>query len=135
MKQKRFYIIILSLLVAGVAWFGYNLMDAKQVNGPTICLFKNVSSLPCPACGSTRSAILVTQGELQKAALQNPLGFLLVLGLFSLPIWLLYDSLTRRASLFQFSQSINEVLKKPQYSYPLIILILINWFWNIFKGL
>jgi hypothetical protein len=110
-------------------------MDANQVKGPTICLFKNVSSLPCPACGSTRSAMLITQGELKKAALQNPLGFLLVLGLFSLPIWLLHDLITRRASLFQFSQSINEVLKKPQYSYPLIILILINWCWNIFKGL
>jgi hypothetical protein len=51
------------------------------------------------------------------------------------PLWTLIDIATRRKTLFEFYQKIETYLKRPQYSIPLILLVIINWIWNITKGL
>ena len=44
--------------------------------GPSLCLFRNVTGLPCPFCGSTRSVGHILQGEFSAALYSNPLGYL-----------------------------------------------------------
>jgi len=43
--------------------------------GPSVCLFRNVTGLPCPFCGSTRSVGHILQGEFSAAVYSNPLGY------------------------------------------------------------
>ena len=43
--------------------------------GPSLCLFRNVTGLPCPFCGSTRSVGHILQGEFSAALQSNPLGY------------------------------------------------------------
>ncbi len=48
-------------------------------NGPfTVCLFKNITGLPCAGCGLTRACVYLGHGEIEKAAQLNPLVFPLV---------------------------------------------------------
>jgi Na+/proline symporter len=68
--------------------------------------------------------------------LLNPLGALLFIALIVVPIWLLADVLLKRESLFRFYNGMENTLRKHVWiSVPLIAIVLVNWFWNIAKGL
>ncbi|MFM7462917.1 MAG: DUF2752 domain-containing protein [Actinomycetota bacterium] len=43
-----------------------------------LCIFRNLTGLPCPFCGSTRSVGQILQGDLSEALAFNPIGFLVV---------------------------------------------------------
>lgn len=66
-----------ALLVAGglaaAAWF-------RLGGGGPPCLFKAVTSVPCPTCGSTRLARALTEFRPMEAFLWNPLLFLVLSG-------------------------------------------------------
>jgi uncharacterized membrane protein YfcA len=47
-------------------------------NGPVLCLFRNLTGLPCPFCGTTRSVGSILQGNLDAALAFNPLGFFVI---------------------------------------------------------
>jgi Protein of unknown function (DUF2752) len=50
-------------------------------NGPILCPFRLVTSLPCPFCGTTRSVGRILTGDFLEALYLNPLGYVLLLGL------------------------------------------------------
>ena len=68
------------------------------------------------------------------SALQiNPLGYVAAIALAIVPIWILYDLITLKNSLFN-TCSIALKLVKQKYIYiPLTLLIISNWIWNIIK--
>ena len=43
--------------------------------GPSLCMFRNVTGLPCPFCGSTRSVGNILIGNFNFALHMNPLGY------------------------------------------------------------
>ncbi|MBM3720118.1 MAG: DUF2752 domain-containing protein [Actinobacteria bacterium] len=45
-------------------------------SGPVLCIFRNLTGLPCPFCGSTRSVGQILQGDFIEALAFNPIGFL-----------------------------------------------------------
>lgn len=45
-------------------------------SGPVLCIFRNLTGLPCPFCGSTRSVGQILQGDFSEALAFNPIGFL-----------------------------------------------------------
>ena len=51
------------------------------------------------------------------------------------PVWIIADMMLGNNSLFKWYQKIENHLKKPTYAIPLILLVIINWVWNITKGL
>jgi hypothetical protein len=59
----------------------------------TVCLFKNLTGLPCPFCGGTRAVLDLFQGHLAAALALNPGAVLLML--FALPGYIVYDKLLR----------------------------------------
>ena len=59
---------------------GFNLLGwGRESVLPTVCVFKLVAGVDCPACGITRSAALVGRGQWEQSARQHPLGGLAVL--------------------------------------------------------
>ena len=42
------------------------------------CVFKGVTSIPCPGCGMTRACLAILQGEFSTAWRYHPFSFLLI---------------------------------------------------------
>ena len=55
------------------------------------CVFRSLTGIPCPSCGTTRAAIAFLQGDLMTAFINNPLaalaGLLFVVGAPIAVIW------------------------------------------------
>lgn len=131
MSRNKLYSIFGSLTAAGYAWLLLNtLPDSSDTS---VCVFKNVTGVPCPSCGSTRSAVLILNGDLTGGAMTNPLGFIVILALAVVPLWLLKDVLLKQNSFYKFYIRAEHLLRKKHIGLPSIALILINWIWNVFK--
>lgn len=135
-KKNKLYFFLLIACFAGYIWLFYNINTVSNTNsGIEICPFKRVTTLPCPSCGSTRSVIALISGDLQKALLINPLGFLIAAVLLVLPFWLLYDLILKKDTFLKFYRDVEQFLRKPKIAFLFVTLVLINWIWNIIKDL
>jgi len=74
-------------------------------------------------------------GELMNALIWNPFGIIIVLYLVVTPFWLIFDLLKKADSLYHFYYRAEQLLKRRWVAIPLILLVIINWIWNIYKGL
>jgi len=132
MTKKRFYFFVSIVCFAGYGWIFLNYFNhsVRWIG----CLFYKITRVPCPSCGATRSAIALLQGNLREALYFNPLGIVVLLIAIMLPVWILIDVITRKESLFSFYNWIN---KKFSFfnivTISLILLLLCNWIWNIYK--
>lgn len=100
-----------------------------------VCLVKNIIHIPCPSCGSTRSVLCILKGEYLQALLLNPLGYILFILGVSIPVWIGLDYMMGRRSMLQFYCKIEAILSKKKYAIPSVLVIMINWLWNINKSL
>lgn len=122
--------------MAGYIWLfismTLNLTEKKTVE---VCLIKHLTNVPCPSCGSTRSVISLANGKFSDALQINPLGYVVATIMLLSPIWILIDVLFKKKTLFDFYKKMETFLKKPKFAIPLIFFIVVNWIWNIAKGL
>ena len=51
--------------------------DGHIANIPSLCAFHNVTGIPCPGCGLTRSFVSCGHGHLTQAFIYHPAGPLL----------------------------------------------------------
>lgn len=65
----------------------------------------------------------------------NPFGVIIAVILLTIPIWIVIDILTGKESLWIFYRRIEMLLKKPAVALPVVLLVVINWIWNIAKQL
>lgn len=133
-KQKKIYIILILALVAGYAWIFLE-MSFGIPDGDTVCLFKHVTGIPCPSCGSTRSVMSLAHGNFLESLAINPFGILVALIMVLAPLWISFDFLFKKRTFPDFYNRVELFLRKPGVAIPLIFLVLINWIWNISKGL
>jgi hypothetical protein len=136
LDRNRLYSTLLIACLAGYIWLYLNITknfaESKSVE---VCLIKHTTNIPCPSCGSTRSIISLTNGDFVGAFNLNPFGYLIALIMLISPIWIIADFTMRSNTLFNFYQKVETYLKRPKYAVPLILLVVINWVWNILKGL
>lgn len=70
--------IITALVVARLLPLPHN----GTIGGmPSLCPFKNITGLPCPGCGLTRSVVYSAHGQWQQAITYHPFGPLFIAGL------------------------------------------------------
>lgn len=135
--NKGLYWILAILSTAGYAWIGFHLFfEPGPGSSFTICLFKNLTGLPCPSCGVTRSLLLLATGDIYAALMINPLGGLVAVLMVITPPWILMDTLTGKktlAPLFLWTEK--RIQSSKAVSLPLVALVLLNWGWNILKDL
>lgn len=122
--------------IAGYIWLYYSIkINLTENNSVEVCLIKHLTSIPCPSCGTTRSVISLTKGNLNEAINLNPFGLIIALIMLIAPVWIITDLILNNKSLFVFYQKTENILKKTKYAIPLILLVIINWIWNITKDL
>ncbi|HZX73781.1 MAG TPA: DUF2752 domain-containing protein [Cyclobacteriaceae bacterium] len=139
MKPNQLYLLFTTLILAGYGWVGFHLFQPEpKLQENTIvgtCVFKSVTGISCPACGTTRSVVHLAHGDVEQAALINPFGFLAFLFLILIPFWLIYDLTFKQHSLYSAYVRTEKTIKTKAWVYiPLIMIVMINWLWNISKN-
>lgn len=137
LNKSRLYIILSVANLAGYIWLYYGISNANKGNHHMVgvCLIKQVTNIPCPSCGSTRSVLALLQGGFLESLYINPFGLLIALFMLVTPIWILFDLITKRKTLFDFYFYSEAFLKKQVVAIPLVLIVILNWIWNISKGL
>ena len=136
LDRNKLYLILLIACLAGYIWLYFSLTkNITESKSFEVCLIKYVTNIPCPSCGSSRSIISLTKGDFSGALNFNPIGYLVAIIMLIAPIWIIADTIKRTNTLFDFYLKIETYLKKPKIAITLILLVIINWIWNITKGL
>ncbi|HET8861576.1 DUF2752 domain-containing protein [Marivirga sp.] len=131
MGRNRLYMLISGVALCSYLWLVFNLSSIAL----NVCFFKQITSLPCPACGTTQSVLLLLDGEFHAALMVNPLGLLALILLVLVPLWVLIDSLAGKSTLHSFYIKTEKQIKNRYIASPLVLFMLINWAWNIMKNL
>lgn len=135
-KRNKLYVILTIACFAGYLWLYFMMSKHSVANQPLeVCFVKHLTNIPCPSCGSTRSVISLVKGNFLAALNINPIGYIIAIIMLISPVWIFFDSIFRSNSLFNFYQKMESYFKKPSYAIPFILLVMINWIWNITKGL
>lgn len=136
LSRGKLYTIVSIACLTGYIWLFYNLKSPQYtINNHSVCLIKNISNIPCPSCGTTRSVVFLWRGKLIDALLINPFGLLLSAMMLAFPIWLIFDLITKKQTFLIFYHKTEQFFKKPKIAAIAIFLVLLNWGWNIYKGL
>jgi hypothetical protein len=136
MGRNKLYVLLSTACAAGYIWLMLTYHRTVSLSlEPGVCLFKRVTGIPCPSCGSTRSVLSFLKGDVVDAILWNPFGILLMLILFVSPLWIIYDVISRKDTLSRFYNRTELFFKRTWIAIPAILLVLLNWVWNIAKGL
>ena len=62
---------------------------------PSICVFHNLTGLPCPGCGLTRSWVSMAHGQFASAFVWHPLGPILFTSALFYTFWSAWIALAR----------------------------------------
>lgn len=135
LSRNTLYSILFIGCIAGYIWLYFGFNNNTENKGFEVCLIKLTTNVPCPSCGSTRSVISLIKGQFDLALKINPLGYIIALTMLLAPVWIIIDVVLKKQSLFAFYQKCEVHLKRPQLAIPLVLLVIINWIWNITKGL
>jgi hypothetical protein len=129
----KLYLLLAVACLAGYGWLFYDMQAGGDVPAGG-CLVKRVTHLPCPSCGSTHAVQALFQGDIMGSLLWNPFGILISIVLLVTPVWLAYDVLLRKQTLYGFYRQVEKILQQKQVAIPAITLVIANWIWNIYKG-
>jgi hypothetical protein len=137
LSRNRLYGFLGIACLAGYVWIYLNFSSFSSGNYDNInvCLIKHFTNVPCPSCGSTRSVLAILKGDFLQGFYFNPFGYILILILIILPLWLSYDYFKQKNTFFRFYTRTETFLQQKKTAIPAILLVLVNWFWNIYKGL
>ena len=137
MSRSRLYTVVMLACAVGSTWLwiqSASLLPALTGDNST-CLTKSISGVPCPSCGTTRSIVELMDGHFITSLQWNPMGIIVLLIMVTSPIWIFFDLLFKKESFLRFYGRVENQLKSKWIAIPAIGLVVINWIWNICKGL
>lgn len=135
MTRNKLYLLLFAALTAGYTWLAWFLYHGTENPNINTCIFKQTTGYACPSCGNTRALREIIKGDIINALLINPLGIIIAIILIVFPLWLLYDIVFSKATLFKAYKNFEKTLKVKWVAFILVFLIIINWIWNIYKNL
>ena len=137
MNKNKLYFFLLFACFVGYSWLLFSLQHEHEIQNQefTVCLFKKVTTVPCPSCGTTRSVMQLSHGNFLSAILINPFGILVGLIMIIAPVWISYDLIQKKDSFYTTYLKIESILRKRKVAIVLIVLVIANWIWNIKKNL
>jgi hypothetical protein len=137
MTKNKLYLLILFACFLGYSWLLFLKLAAVKNSGLdlTVCIFKRVTSLPCPSCGTTRAVSFLFDGEIVKSLFLNPFGIISGVIMIVSPCWIIWDFIAKEHTFYNFYIKTENIIKKKKIAIPLIMLVILNWIWNIHKQL
>ncbi len=134
MSKNKLYLIVLLACFSGYLYllFTTNYSEGGQIS---VCMIKNVTGYPCPSCGTTRAVHALYKGNLMGSISLNPFGIIVSIALLILPFWVGFDLATKKQTFYMAYNKMEGILKQKKNAIPLIILVVLNWIWNIYKEL
>jgi hypothetical protein len=132
MTKKKLYFFVSISCLGGYIWLISRVLYGAS-HSVVGCLFHKVTGVPCPSCGSTRSVLFLLKGDFIQALHANPFGYILLLLMVVLPVWLLCDFICKKSSFLHLYQRVESVLKGRYVCILAGTFVLINWIWNIYK--
>lgn len=134
MTKNRLYTLILLACFIGYSWLLFlKFAPVKKLN-LTVCVFKRVTNLPCPSCGTTRAVSQIFNGQIISSLFWNPFGIIVATIMVVAPIWIIWDLIKGKQSFFDFYTKIEKFISRKKIAIPLIVLVIFNWIWNIYKN-
>ncbi len=137
MNKRKLYLITIIACLAGYIWVfvSYKYVDKFLNSDVEVCPIKIVTNIPCPSCGSTRAVLLLLEGDIISSILLNPFGLIITFIMIFFPLMMLYDLITRKETYFKFYKKTEIILRHKWIAISAIAIVLLNWIWNIYKGL
>ena len=134
MNRNALYRLLFGLCILGYAWLAYGWFNSNFAdNSIIICPVQRVAGIPCPSCGTSRSILAILNGRFFDAILLNPLGFVAIAILISIPLWILRDVVIKKDSFYRFYSRLEQLLMRKKLALLFIVLVLCNWLWNLYK--
>ncbi|HYA85860.1 MAG TPA: DUF2752 domain-containing protein [Nitrospirota bacterium] len=87
------------------------------------CVFKNITGIPCPTCGTTRSVVYLAQGKIATAYAMNPLAATV---LIAAVLYFFYSVITLIFNLPRLGFILNH-REKIAVQTTAIMLLLVQW--------
>ncbi len=134
MKKNKLYSILLIASIVGFAYLFYKI-NYSESSHLSFCMIKNVTGYACPSCGTTRAVQLFLQGNFAASLQMNPFGIIVATLMIISPIWILFDIITKKETFYFWYKKLEEIIRIKWIAITLIILVLLNWIWNIYKDL
>jgi len=135
MNRNKLYVFLSAACTTGIIWLAITYRREASNGGELgVCLFKRLTNIPCPSCGSTRSVLSLLKGDISGALMWNPIGIILMVFLVITPGWILWDLLRQKSSLFDFYRKSELFLQRKWVATAAILIVLTNWIWTIYKG-
>lgn len=134
MSKNKLYLIVLIACFSGYLYLLFTTYYSED-GQMSVCMIKNAIGHPCPSCGTTRAVQALYSGDMIGSLLFNPFGIIVSIALLVLPFWISFDLATKKQSFYLAYNKMEAVLKQKKIAIPLIILVVLNWIWNIYKEL
>ena len=134
MTRNKLYFIFFTACLAGFIYLFCTIHNLKSETF-RVCIIKNVTGYPCPSCGTTRAVSFLLEGKIIESVLINPFGIIVAIMMTLFPLWILKDIILKKDSFFRWYKKTEATIRKPWLAVILIILVLLNWIWNIYKHL
>ena len=122
---KRVFVTL--VLTAVILW----IWAGDAVLAQPFCIFRRLTGVPCWGCGTVSVMQLLMHGKVIDALMLNPLSvvacFMVVAGMV---IWWV--------DYFRHTHVLSSLSRKklhPLIIVALVVIVLLNWIWNIQKGL
>lgn len=137
MKRNKLYFFILIACFIGYSWLFFLNFLAVKIPGIdfTVCISKRITTVPCPSCGTTRAVNQFFDGEFLASLYLNPLGIIVAGIMVICPIWIAFDFYKNTQTFYDFYLKAESKIRTRKIAVLLILLVLLNWFWNIYKQL
>jgi hypothetical protein len=134
MTRNKLYAILLIACFFGFIYLFYDISFSENTHFG-VCIIKNVTGFPCPSCGTTRAVELLLQGNIAESLSMNPFGILVTLIMTIVPFWIVFDLVFKKETFYITYKKTEETIRIQWLAAILILLVLLNWIWNIYKGL
>lgn len=137
MKKNKLYFLTLVACFLGFSWLFFLKFMPNSISNIdfTVCLFKKITTIPCPSCGTTRAVNQLFHGDFFASILLNPFGVLVFGIMIVCPLWIAYDYFTGKSTFHHFYIKSEAFIRTRKVAILLIFLVILNWIWNIYKQL
>lgn len=131
LQKRRIYIFLISACAVGYLWLFLSQTPVRE--GFSVCVFKYMWGIPCPACGTTHGVVLLFSGNFSEALACNPNSFIIAAGMLFIPVCALYDFFFKNDLLFRSFVFFCRIFDKKSVLFSFLIFEALIWGYNLWR--